>query len=507
MKNGVLTLKRKRQKQAEPDEDGLQTTQTQSAQTETQTRTETETQTESTQLKTSKLQTGKKKRGPLEAAVQFFSNLMDRYLPDPFVIAIFLTVTTMALAVIVRGTNPLKVVDYWGAGLWDLLAFSMQMTLVLLSGYVLAKTPPVDRFLDSLASKIYSPRVAIVTATVVAGVGSWLNWGFGLVMGGIVAQKLAMNVKGLHYPLAIAAGYSGFAVFGFGVSAPVPLLLATPGSFMEKQVGVIPLSETIFTPQLLLTTLATLVILPLFNMLLHPTDPAKVREINRAAFGTVSTKPKQVETPTIASRLNDSRVIGIGFGLIAMVYVARYFLSGGDLNLDMVNILLLFLAILLFARPSAFLNAVNDGIKIISGLVIQYPFYAGIMAILSASGLAVAVADAFGAFATAKSLPFWSFISAGFLNLFMPSGGGQFAVQGPVMAEAATALGADQAATAMAVQIGDQWTNMIQPFWVLPALAISGLKLRDVMGYLVLILVVLGIIYTISVLVWGFLLT
>lgn len=235
MKNGVLTLKRKRQKQAEPDEYGLQTTQTQSAQTETQTRTETQTQTESTQLKTSQLETGKKKRGPLEAAVQFFSNLMDRYLPDPFVIAIFLTVTTMALAVIVRGTNPLKVVDYWGAGLWDLLAFSMQMTLVLLSGYVLAKTPPVDRFLDSLASKIYSPRVAIATATVVAGVGSWLNWGFGLVMGGIVAQKLAMNVKGLHYPLAIAAGYSGFAVFGFGISAPVPLLLATPAALWRNK--------------------------------------------------------------------------------------------------------------------------------------------------------------------------------------------------------------------------------------------------------------------------------
>ncbi|MDK6275110.1 TIGR00366 family protein [Pseudoglutamicibacter cumminsii] len=507
MKNGVLTLKRKRQKQAEPDEDGLQTTQTQSAQTETQTRTETQTQTESTQLKTSQLQTRKKKRGPLEAAVQFFSNLMDRYLPDPFVIAIFLTVTTMALAVIVRGTNPLKVVDYWGAGLWDLLAFSMQMTLVLLSGYVLAKTPPVDRFLDSLASKIYSPRVAIATATVVAGVGSWLNWGFGLVMGGIVAQKLAMNVKGLHYPLAIAAGYSGFAVFGFGISAPVPLLLATPGSFMEKQVGVIPLSETVFTPQMLLTTLATLIILPLFTMLLHPTDPAKVREIDRAAYGTVAAKPAQDDAPTIASRSNNSRVVGIGFGLIAMVFAARYFLKGGALNLDMVNFMLLFLAVLLFTRPSAFLTAVNDGVKIVTGLIVQYPFYAGIMAILSATGLAVAVADAFGAFATAESLPFWSFISAGFLNIFMPSGGGQFAVQGPVMAEAATALGADQAATAMAVQIGDQWTNMIQPFWILPALAISGLKLRDVMGYLVLILVVLGIIYTISVLVWGFLLT
>ena len=452
------------------------------------------------------VQTVKRRRGPLEATAQFFSNLMDRYLPDPLVIAMILTVLTMILAITFQGSSPFQVVDYWGEGFWGLLSFTMQMTVVLLAGYVLAKTPPVDRFLDVLTSKISSPRAAIVAATLVGGIGSWLNWGFGLVMGGIVAQKLAMNVKGLHYPLAIAAGYSGFAVYGIGLSGSVPLLLATPGNFMEEQVGLIPLTDTLFSPYLLLTNLAVFIILPIFNMLLHPKDPAKVREINREDFPAVSVEPVQESTPTIASRLNNSRVVGIGFGLIAMLFAVRYFVKGGTLNLDTVNFMFLFIGILLFMRPSAFLAAVNDGIKVVAGIIIQYPFYAGIMGILSASGLAVALADAFGTFATAETLPFWSFISGGILNILMPSGGGQFAVQGPVMAEAAAALGADHAATAVAVQIGDQWTNMVQPFWVLPVLAISGLKLRDVMGYMVLILIVLGIIFAVSVLAWGFML-
>lgn len=445
----------------------------------------------------------KKRRGPLQATAQFFTNLMDKYLPDPLVIAMLLTALTMLLAIIFQGSNPLEVVDYWGEGFWGLLEFTMQMTVVLLAGYILAKTPAVDRVLDFVTSKITSPKVAIIVATLVGGIGSWLNWGFGLVMGGIVAQKLAMNVKGLHYPLAIAAGYSGFAVYGIGLSGSVPLLLATPGNFVEDQVGLIPLTETIFSPYLLLTNLAVLIALPLFNAMLHPKDPAQIRELDRSTVPTVGPTPVE-DRKTIATKLNNSRIIGIGFGLIAMVFMVRFFINGGSLTLDTVNFLFLFLGILLFARPTAFLNAVNDGVKVVAGIIIQYPFYAGIMGILSASGLAVAIADGFGAISTADSLPFWSFISGGVLNLLMPSGGGQFAVQGPVMLEAAQALGADHAATAVAVQIGDQWTNMVQPFWILPVLAISGLKLRDVMGYMVLILALVGVIFAGAVLIWGF---
>src|SRR5699024_6207377 len=439
-------------------------------------------------------ETVKKRRGPLQTTAHFFTNLMEKYLPDPLVIAIMLTGLTMLLAMAFQGSTPFDVVDYWGDGFWELLEFTMQMTMVLLAGYILARTPLVDRFLDMVTSQIRSPKTAIIVATLVGSIGSWLNWGFGLVMGGIVAQKLAMNVKGLHYPLAIAAGYSGFAVYGIGLSGSVPLLMATPGNFVEDQIGLVPLSDTIFSPYLLLTNLAVLIVLPLFNASLHPKNSVEIKELDPTTIPQFDAKPVE-QHATIATKLNNSRVIGVGTGLIAILFIVRYFANGGTLTLDTVNFIFLFLGILLFVRPSAFLNAVNEGVKVVSGILIQYPFYAGIMGILSASGLAVAFADWFGSVSSGETLPFWSFISGGILNLLMPSGGGQFAVQGPVMLEAAQALGADNAATAVAVQIGDQWTNMVQPFWILPVLAISGLKLRDVMGYMVLILLVLGVIF------------
>lgn len=448
-----------------------------------------------------------RRRGALERIAGFFSNLMDKYLPDPLVIAIILTGLTMILAVLFRGTSPMEVVNYWGDGFWDLLAFTMQMTVVLLAGYILAKTPIVDRLLDALTGRVSSPRTAIIVATLVGGIGSWLNWGFGLVIGGIVAQKLAMNVKGLHYPLAIAAGYSGFAVYGIGLSGSVPLLVATEGHFLQAQMGIVPLTETIFSPYLLLTNLAVIIILPLFNAMLHPKDPASIKEIDRSnqeATRAAVLEHSLDERPTLAAKLNNSRFIGYSIGAIALVYAIAYFVQGGTLNLDAVNFMFLFLGIALFARPSQFLAAVNDGVKVVSGIIIQYPFYAGIMGILVGSGLVVSFADLFGAISTAETLPFWSFVSGGIINLLAPSGGGQWAVQGPVMIEAAQALNADLAATSVAVQIGDQWTNMVQPFWVLPVLAISGLKLRDVMGYMVLILAVLGVIFGVAVLIWGF---
>ena len=183
----------------------------------------------------------------MNALANFFTRLVNRYMPDPLVIAILLTVLTMLLAVLVQGTSPLNAVRYWGDGFWDLLAFSMQMTVILLAGYILAKTPLVDGALNRLAARVKTPFMAIVVATLVGGIGSWLNWGFGLVIGGIVAQKLALNVKGLHYPLVIAAAYSGFALYGIGLSGSVPLLIATEGHFLQDAIGLIPLSETIFS--------------------------------------------------------------------------------------------------------------------------------------------------------------------------------------------------------------------------------------------------------------------
>ncbi|RNL85733.1 short-chain fatty acid transporter [Halostreptopolyspora alba] len=442
----------------------------------------------------------------MNAVANFFSRLVNRYLPDPLVIAVILTFVTLLLAMGVEGTSFLTATQYWGDGFWDLLEFTMQMALVLLAGYMLAKAPLVDRLLDTLISGVSNPRTAIIVATLVGGVGSWLNWGFGLVIGGIVAQKLALHVRGLHYPLAIAAAYSGFALYGIGLSGSVPLVIATEDHFLQDQIGIIGLGETVFSPVILTTAALVIVLLPLFNALLHPKRDDEITEIDPSTVPTPTESDTGEEGErTLGSWLNNSPAVGLVIGALGMLWVVLHFSNGGSLELNTVNFIFLFLGLLLFARPSRYLATLQDGVRTIAGIIIQYPFYAGIMAILVGSGLMVTISEGFASAASAESLPVWSFLSGGLINILAPSGGGQWAVQGPVMVETAQALGADVAATAVAVQVGDQWTNMIQPFWILPVLAISKLHLRDVMGYLVLVLGFLGVLFGGAMLTWGYL--
>ncbi|UOA20555.1 Putative short-chain fatty acid transporter (plasmid) [Sulfitobacter indolifex] len=440
----------------------------------------------------------------MNALANFFTRLIGRYLPDPLVIAFGLTFLTIGLAMVVEGAGFIQTATYWGESFWNLLAFSMQMTVILLAGYLLAKSPPVNAALVFFVSKVEKPATAVIVATLVGAIGSWLNWGFGLVIGTLVARELGQRVKGLHYPLVIAAAYSGFALYGIGLSGSVPLLIATEGHFLQADIGIVPISETILSPVLLITSLVIVLTLPLFNAWLHPKDPSKVIEAKPEAPSPAAAAAGDA-VRSIADRMNNSPLPGIAIGLLGLVYAANHFVTGGSLNLNIINTIFLFLGILLFASPARYLAALGDGVTIVAGIIIQYPFYAGILGILTGSGLLVTFAQMFVNISTPETLPIWSFLSGGLINLLAPSGGGQWAVQGPVMMGAAKEIGASIPATALAVQIGDQWTNMIQPFWILPVLAISGLQLRDVMGYMVLILIYLGLIFGAAVMLWGFL--
>jgi short-chain fatty acids transporter len=199
-----------------------------------------------------------------------------------------------------------------------------------------------------------------------------------------------------------------------------------------------------------------------------------------------------------AEHLENSRILAWLVGFSGLAFIFQYFLKDGGLNLNIVNFMFLFLAIILHQTPRRLLDSLNEAVKGGSGIVIQFPFYAGIMGVMTASGLAASISSGFVSIATAESLPFWSFISAGLVNIFVPSGGGQWAVQAPVMLPAAQELGASIPRVAMAVAWGDAWTNLLQPFWALPVLAIAGLKAKDIMGYCLMLLVITGIIISIG---------
>ncbi|WP_370681079.1 short-chain fatty acid transporter [Comamonas sp. GB3 AK4-5] len=436
----------------------------------------------------------------------FFTELMRKYLPDPFVFAILLTLLTMVLAFAVEDRPAQLVVQDWGKGFWSLLAFTTQMAVILVMGYVLAAAPVVNRFLDKITSYVHTPYQAIIVATIVGCVGSYLNWGFGLVIGGIMARKLALKVKGVHYPLIIASAYTGFTMYSLGFSATIPVLISTKGHSFESPMGIIPLTETIFSAPILITSLVVLIALPLLNAAMHPKKGEKVVELDPATVAKENQGGAASELlgdeKTLAWRLNNSRALSLLIGLSGMGYVGLHFYQGGNLDLNMINFFILFLGVLLLKTPMQYVEKVNEGVKTIGGIILQFPFYAGIMAIMHGSGLVESIAHIFVNISNADTLPLWGLISSFVINFFAPSGGGHWVLQGPFMIDAATTLGASQAQTAMSVMLGNGWNDLVQPFWILPALALSKLKLKDIMGYTVVSMILVGVIYSATMLIW-----
>ncbi|WP_119679355.1 short-chain fatty acid transporter [Indioceanicola profundi] len=426
------------------------------------------------------------------------TKLTERYLPDPFVLVLLLTAVVFLAGLAFEQQSPVAMARHWGDGFWKLLEFSMQMLLVLVTGFVLASTPVFRRILATLAGLAKSPGQAIILVSVVSLAASWINWGFGLVIGALFARQLARVVK-VDYRLLIASAYSGFVIWHGGISGSVPLVIATEGHFTQNLIGVIPTSETIFASYNLIICLALLVLVPLTNRMMmghgaNPihVDPAKLQE-------------PEPEVPTVMERpadyLEHSRIVSLVIGVLGLGYLAIYFVEKGfALNLNIVNFTFLFLGIILHGTPFRFLHSLQEAIKGAAGIVVQFPFYAGIMGMMVGSGLAQDLSAWFVSISTADTLPLFTFWSAGLLNILIPSGGGQWAVQSQVMLPAAIELQADLARTSMAIAWGDAWTNMIQPFWALPALAIAGLRAKDIMGYCLIILLVSGVVISLGLL-------
>jgi len=420
--------------------------------------------------------------------------IVDRYLPDPFVFVLILTLVAGLAAVLTQGTGPLEVATMWGDGFWSLLTFSMQMLLVLVTGYMMASTPLVRRGLSALAGLAKSPGGAILLVSVVSLMASWINWGFGLVVGALFARELARSIR-VDYRLLVASAYSGFIVWHGGLAGSIPLSIATEGHPFVEIAGIIPTSDTIFSVFNLAIVGALFIAVPFVNRAMMPreedavyVDPALLAEDEAA-------KP---DAPTPAERLENSFVLSVLIGAAGVAWLVQYFAAGNGLSLNVINFLFLTLAILLHGSPRNLLNSLTEAVQGGAGIVIQFPFYAGIMAIMVQSGLAASISEGLVSLATATSLPFWSFLSAGIVNFFVPSGGGQWAVQAPVILPAAEALGADLARTSMAVAWGDAWTNMVQPFWALPILGIAGLRAKDIMGFCVVHLILSGIIIAVG---------
>ncbi|RIU94448.1 short-chain fatty acid transporter [Oceanobacillus picturae] len=431
----------------------------------------------------------------MKSITRFCDRMVQRYLPDAFLFAIILTLAVFILGMIFTDSSPVDMVSYWGDGFWDLLAFAMQMSLIVVTGYILASTPVVRNLLKKISTLANTPSQAILLVTFIASLACIINYGFGLVVGALFAIHVAKRVPTVDYRILMASAYSGFLLWHGGLSASIPLLIATPGHFMEDTMGTVPVSETLFSSFNLFIVFFLLFTLPFVNrFLMKSRDPLTQGDAHLWRPESIdgsseeSDEEKVAETP--AEKLENSQVLSVVIGILGFSFVVYFFMRNGfDLNINIVNFIMLFLGILFHKTPRRFLNSVTNSVKNVGGIIVQFPFYAGIMGMMVASGLSEQMSMAFVNMSNAFTFPLFSFLSAGLVNFFVPSGGGQWAVQGPIMIPAALDLGVDTAKTAVAVAWGDAWTNMIQPFWALPLLAIAGLKVRDIMGFCVLILV------------------
>lgn len=451
--------------------------------------------------------------------IKRFSNAMvrivEKYMPDPYLFAAILTMVVFVLGLIFTSAGPLALIEQWAGGLWGLLVFTMQISIALVLSTSVIRTRPVEAFLKWLCSFATTPYKAYAITAFCGGIGSLFSWAAGLIVGAFVAREMAKNVKGCHYPLLVASGYAGFMIWHMGYTSSVGLVIATPGHFLESVMGVIPTSQTIFAPFNFVTALFLLFSAPFIMAYLRP-DPKKGEIIKKAdpqlfidekreeavtieAANEMTVEVKNINGTNFADKLENARIINIILGIAALIAAVKYFAGGGGLTMDSTNLTFFVLALFLNKNPKQLIRNCIEGGKSLGPIVLQFPMYGGIMGMMVKSGLALVIAGWFVAISTPLTLPLWTFLSAGLVNMFIPSGGSQWAVQGPIMMEAAKEMGVSLSRVAMGVAWGDQWTNMIQPFWALPLLAIAGMRARDIMGYCVVYLLYSGIVMALAI--------
>ncbi|MEX2217636.1 MAG: TIGR00366 family protein [Phycisphaerales bacterium] len=468
------------------------------------------------------------------------SAVFRRTMPDPFVIAVLLTVLTFLLA-LALGDFPLRtgpaVQPVWGdrvtallaawradAGLWAFLAFSMQMCLILVTGHALAETRPVRRVIAALADRPRSTAQAAAMVSLVACLAGLVNWGLGLIVGALLARETGRSLarRGIpaHYPLICAAGYTAMMVWHGGLSGSAPLSMTTlegarkvlPEQYAATLgAGGVPLSQTTFSLMNLVITGGLLILTPLVMALLAPRQSSSDLP-PAAAMYEDRPRPAPASERTIPDRLDTTPFISglLALGLLAGVAhtiwtsatraappdaspVAAVMLHGlPRIGLNEVNMLMLALGLLLHGSLRSYAAAVEGAMRGCAGILLQFPLYGGIMAMMVASGLVRLFAGWIGDIATPGTLPLCTYLSAAGLNLFIPSGGGQWGVQGPIALESAMTRGVPLGKMIMAVAYGDQLTNMLQPFWALPLLAITGVKAREIVGYTAVVMLIAG---------------
>lgn len=452
----------------------------------------------------------------LEWVLNAYARGFQRWLPSPFAIAVLLTLVAAGLASLTATTT--EVLEAWSMGLWNpgLIRFGFQAMFMLVLGHVLALAPPVLRALARAIDWIVKvPKNAPAKVALLSMVLGWLNWGLGLIAGAILVRGVMdrRRAQGEDSPLRAvslgvlgAAGYTGLLVWHGGLGGSAPLKVAESGhlaslipnaEWAKDLPDALPLSQTALTSwSQMLTWSVVLAVVCVFLWL-----GRKVGDQGGNALPKLEdAKPAKEESQGggLADVLDRRRGVAYLLGMACLVGAGQWAMRSGAweklafVTPDWINMVLLGSAMIAHGQVRGMLRALDEAIAGASGILVQFPLYFGIMGVVSGTGLGVMLAETLVSATSAAWLPEALFVSSGVLNVFVPSGGGQWAVQGPLVLEACHALGLPLEHGIMAMAFGDELTNMLQPFWALPLLGITGLSARDILPYTLLVMVVAG---------------
>ncbi len=438
------------------------------------------------------------------------SRFTQRWIPDSWVVCMILTVVAILLAILGAGATLNETVLAWGGGMWALLELAMQFTIAMIAAHACVSSRPAHRFLDWLASRPSSPVGAIVLLGAYSMVIAYFNWAASVVASALFVPFIARRNPKADIRLMIAAAYMGMGtVWHGGLSGSAPLILATPGNpIMEPGTGapiidrLLPVTETLFVPFNMVYLVVVFVVGLVMLWILHPRkDPWTLTEEQLDLM--MPTMPKEDEPTTPAAGMEHFRgwiflaVVLIGYPLGHSI-ITRGF--GASWNINSYNAVFLVGALLLQGRPSNLVRAFGNGARTASGVILQFPFYAGIFGVINSTGLGNWLGELFVAVATTETYPAIVYLYSGFVNLFVPSGGSKWLIEAPYLLPAARELNVSATTTVLAYAYGDSTSNLLQPFWAIPILTVTRMKFGDVLGYTGIIAAVLGAVTIVAML-------
>ena len=438
---------------------------------------------------------------------QKFTDTFTKYMPSAYVFALLLTLLSGLLALFFTSTKPITILEGWYDGFWKLLSFGMQIVLIVITAYSIAQAPPIKRGIDWLSKKITTPFQVYLTVMVFGILISLISFGM-VVVTSILARELAIRIKGVHYPFLIACVYFSGNAWVCGLSSSIPLLLNTENNFLiESNI----LSDTISTSYSLGSTLNLLMIIlflvvaPFIIWLLIPKS-AEGKALNDLIVertdseATIKSEALSYKLPykALSDALNNAGWLQITVAFLGLVYIVYHFATKGfDLNFNIMIFIFIVVGLFLHITPMRYSIAMKRASSNISGILFQYPFYAGIMGIMMASGLGVKISEVLASVATPNSYAFISYLTGGIVNFAIPSAGGEFAVIGPSIITMVQNLGVDMssieinsmvARASMSVAYGESLSNLLQPFFLLLVFPVMGkgikIQARDIVGYL-----------------------